>query len=177
MSSTSNPSAGLRIRPAKPRDATRIAALGIQVWLHTYATSGVSGVVADYVLQEFSEGRLVDKIADPQRLVLIAEDAGHLLGYAVLHFAAPQADLRTELETLYVQAHSLGQGIGHALLAEARSAAARGNGSSAIWLTVNARNTRAIAFYQRQGFGEIGETDFMLGGTAHRNLVMVVRPD
>ncbi|WP_374599867.1 N-acetyltransferase family protein [Niveibacterium sp.] len=168
---------GLRIRPAKTRDATRIAALGIQVWLHTYATSGVSGVMADYVLREFSETRLVEKIEDPQRLVLIAEDADHLLGYAVLHFAAPQADLHTELETLYVQAHSHGQGIGRALLVEARSAAARGNGSSAIWLTVNARNDRAIAFYQRQGFVEIGETDFMLGGTPHRNLVMVVRPD
>jgi len=166
-----------RIRPAQRDDALRIAALGIQVWLHTYATSGITNVVADYVLGEYSESRLITKIEDPDRLVLVAEDEDHLLGFAVLHFRAPRDELQTELETLYVQAHSLGLGIGHALLHEARCAAARGNGSSAIWLTVNAQNHRAIAFYRRNGFVEGGEANFMLGGKPHRNLVMVARPD
>ncbi|GAA5174938.1 GNAT family N-acetyltransferase [Niveibacterium umoris] len=166
----------LRIRPAERRDAARIAALGMQVWLHTYATGGVSGAMADYVLSEFTLAKLAARIEDPKRLVLVAEEEDHLLGYAVTNFDARHGDIASELETLYVQAHLLGRGIGHALLLAAHSAAARYHGDSRLWLTVNAQNARAIAFYQRQGFVEAGETDFELGGKPHRNLLMVSPP-
>ena len=45
------------IRSAVAQDAEQIAALGMQVWLHTYATAGVSREMAQYVLKEFTAAK------------------------------------------------------------------------------------------------------------------------
>jgi ribosomal protein S18 acetylase RimI-like enzyme len=163
------------IRPARAEDAHNLAALAIQVWLHTYATDGIREALSRYVLAEFTPARFLERIADPDRLLLVAEDGIHLLGYAGLDFAAaPEAGAgaRTELATLYVQEHFAGRGIGGRLLAAAAEAASGRRGSPALWLSVYHRNDRALAFYRKQGFTERGAFDFEFGGERHRNLVL-----
>lgn len=71
------------MRIATLEDAPRIAVLGAQVWLQTYATAGVSDVIARYVLETFAvryearecrDGRekLTDRAAAPRRLLIIS---------------------------------------------------------------------------------------------------------
>ncbi|MCE0777908.1 hypothetical protein ACK1VC_19560 [Pseudomonas sp. XP2] len=43
----------------------------------------------------------------------------------------------------------------------------------ALRLTVNDSNSRAIAFYLRNGFAVVGETTFQCGADVHRDLVML----
>lgn len=73
-----------------------------------------------------------------------------------------------------VQEHFIGQGIGKALLKAAESEA-RKQSSNALWLAVNARNERAIAFYDHMGYSKVGTTHFVLGDGRHENHVLIGR--
>jgi ribosomal protein S18 acetylase RimI-like enzyme len=42
-----------------------------------------------------------------------------------------------------------------------------------LWLAVNAKNQRALAFYRRHGYTHAGLSAFVLDGVAHENHVMV----
>jgi ribosomal protein S18 acetylase RimI-like enzyme len=82
---------------------------------------------------------------------------------AVWSWSCPSgAGARVELQTLYVQAHFVGHGIGWALL-QAAQGKAQEQSSSPLWLTVNSKNARALAFYARQGYTKVGITYFVLG--------------
>lgn len=165
----------LRVGDAHPDAADRLAVLATQVWLHTYATEGIDADMAAYVLQVLTPAAYAAMLQDPTRQIIVAESGERLVGLAVLNFNAPcEADprLTVELQTLYVQAHFLGEGIGHQLLRAAQAKARTVSVEGRLWLSVNARNARAIAFYARQGYQRIGTMDFVLGSKAHENHVL-----
>lgn len=163
------------IRPATPNDASRIAVLGAHVWIHTYAAAGVSDVIAQYVLATFTLDKTQALIEHPGVVVLVVETESNLAGYLVMRFESHHADVSVEIETLYIQDSFAGRGIGSALLSRARDVATAKTGNRAIWLMVNAQNTRAISFYHARGMTQEGIAYFALGGIKHENRVMVAR--
>jgi ribosomal protein S18 acetylase RimI-like enzyme len=168
----------LSIRLGRPEDASRIAVLATHVWLHTYATDGISADIAAYVLQELTPEKYLRILNDTRSPVLVAESGTNLVGLAVLQFdsACPAGtDSRAELQTLYVQAHFMGRGAGKRLL-RAAEAEARQRSDTVLWLTVNAQNARAISFYARQGYTKVGTTTFVLGEGRHENHVLIGPP-
>jgi ribosomal protein S18 acetylase RimI-like enzyme len=162
-------------RTARREDAARIAVLGAHVWVHTYATAGVSDVIAQYVLTTFTQEKILAVLSDPHVVLLVAEAEANLAGYIVMRLDSFHADVSIEIETLYVQASFSGRGIGSALLVHARSIAMARTGSRAIWLAVNSQNEKAISFYHARGMTQEGITHFDLGGVKHENKVMVAR--
>lgn len=56
---------------------------------------------------------------------------------------------------------------------EAVYSAAAGSGGRSIWLSVWERNRRAMAFYVKSGFREVGSTAFILGTDRQRDRVLV----
>lgn len=178
--SDSSVDSSIQLRPADPADALRLAALAIQVWLHNYATGGVSAPLAHYVLTEFTERKFLARLARQGAALLVAEVEARLVGFAAVGFGLPcPADraCSVELQTLYVQEHFTRQGVGSALLARSE-ALGQARAGSALWLAVNAQNDRARAFYAARGYRHVADTDFALGGQLHRNLVLLapVRP-
>ncbi len=164
------------LRVGRAADAPLLAALATQVFLHTYATRGISAVIADHVLAEFTPAKFSAWLADDTAAVLVAERQAHLVAYARIAFGAvcPVPGGGTvELATLYVQAQSTRRGVGAALLWRAHALAAQ-RAMSPLWLTVNAQNERAIAFYAAQGCTLIGSARFVLGGESHPNHVLVL---
>lgn len=168
---------GYVIRQGLRADAGNLAALAIQVWLHTYATEGVTPAISRYVLSEFTPERFEALLANASAAVLVGEANTNLIGYAVLNFRAfcPESgNSKAELATLYVQEHFVGKGVGSALLESAEALAIQRT-SNPLWLTVNAKNSHAIAFYLRRGYTSLGVTYFKLGNESHKNLVLVGR--
>lgn len=164
----------MRIRRGRAEDADRLAVLAIQVWLHTYATEGISAEIARYVLSELTPQRYGVTLGAPATPVLVAESDAGLVGFAVVRLGVPcpaGTGATAELQTLYVQEHFTGRGAGTSLL-RAAEALACGQGDRAFWLTVNAQNARAIAFYERHGYSSAGIDDFVLGDRRHQNLVL-----
>jgi ribosomal protein S18 acetylase RimI-like enzyme len=64
-----------------------------------------------------------------------------------------------------------GRGIAHQLMAAALELM-QARRCDAAWLGVWEHNPRAIAFYHKFGFAEVGELPFSLGNDSQRDLVM-----
>jgi ribosomal protein S18 acetylase RimI-like enzyme len=166
------------IRAAVAADACSLAALATQVFLHTYATQGISSVIAAHVQSEFTPQKFAVWLGSEATQIVVAEQDAHLLGYARIEFGAvcPERSGSTaELATLYVQEHFAGRGVGSALLAQAQRLASQRT-QQALWLTVNAQNARAIAFYAAHAYSKIGTAWFVLGGERHENHVLLAPP-
>lgn len=165
----------VRIRGAHGEDSNRLAVLATQVWLDTYATEGITGDIAQYVLSELTPEKYLAALNDPATHLFVAEHGESLVGLATVKFGVPcptGASAAAELQTLYVQEHFAGRGVGKLLL-QAAEAKAREHAGSALWLTVNAKNARAIAFYARQGYAKVGTAYFVLGEGRHENHVLI----
>ncbi len=163
------------IRKARDSDAARIAVLATQVWLHTYAIEGISAEIADYTRSELTPDKYLAIQNDALAHIWVAERGAHIIGFAVLNMGVPcpsRASTLAELQTLYVQAHFVGQGVGRQLLSVAEKTAFDLAGMP-LWLTVNAHNAQAIGFYLRQGYTKHGVAEFVLGDQRHENLVLI----
>ncbi len=159
------------IRHAVEADCMSLTALSIQVWLHTYATEGVSDDLAREVLSTFTPAYFREIIADPDYRLFVKVDGDNLLGYILLDL-----DSRCEennfggiaVDTLYVQEHFHGRGIGRALLGHAiDSVGAR------LWLTAWAGNIQALAFYRAYGFVDIGTAWHVFEDQKYENRILV----
>ena len=76
-----------------------------------------------------------------------------------------------ELERLYVRREAIGHGVGAAIMQSCFDEAARA-GYETLWLGVWERNQRAITFYRRWGFEEIGSHVFVLGADRQTDRLM-----
>lgn len=83
--------------------------------------------------------------------LLVAERAGKIFGYAVLWFAADEA----ELGDMAVLPEARGRGLGRWLLDGALAEAAR-RGAKRVYLEVRESNTAARRLYERAGFERAG---------------------
>jgi len=168
------PDPEVSFRLAEAGDALCLGVLGTQVFLDTYATHGIRPTLAREVLLQFSAEALALRLQQPQARVVVAEREGHLIGYAQLTLGATQSLVReaaaAELDKLYVQRPFLGQGIGAALLHRAERLAAE-QGVRVLWLTAWVHNERALGFYARQGYEELGITHYVFENECHENRV------
>ncbi|MDD0812906.1 GNAT family N-acetyltransferase [Curvibacter sp. RS43] len=100
--------------------------MATQVSLHTYCTNGVNTEVAQYVLSELTVERFAVRLTEPQSHILVGEFQEWLVGFAAARFGASCPSIAkstVELQTLYVQEHFIGQGIGRSLLEAAEAKA------------------------------------------------------
>lgn len=145
----------MSILPATVRDAEALTDLHLDVWEEAYGE-----LIPVEVLRERRRTRADrvvrwrQNIAGGPGRTLLAWDDGQLVGFVSTgpRRDEPGAGLPDlEVWALYVRAEVYGRGIGHALLTEAI-------GSAPAYLWVLDGNRRAIAFYERQGFGFDGCT-------------------
>lgn len=163
------------IRQAAPADAPCIAALGLQVFLETYATSGIWPALAREALGSFSVEAIEFQLQLPGAFFLVAEHGDRLVAFA--QFAQPAYEKPEGtfwVERLYVQEPFTRRGIGKALLSRVE-ALARENGATAISLTAWVGNARALAFYSSQGYDDVGPTTFTFEGESYENRRLLKR--
>ena len=163
---------GIHLRPAQPADAPCLGVLSMQVFLETYAPHGIRPDLAREVLQKHSPEATAAALARVDQRLIVAERDGHLLGFAHWRPGAAHegvaADRPAELFRLYVLQRFAGSGLGTRLLRAAEAAAAA-SGAETMWLTAWAGNTRALAFYPRRGYADVGTTAYVIEGIAYEN--------
>ena len=173
--------APLSIRRATPSDARALATFAATAFTDTFAADNTPEDMAAYLAEAFSETRQRTELVDPARIVLIAERGGELAGYAMLHDGAvPSGGASTdlgdamEIARLYAGKRWIGAGVGAALMQSCLDLAAT-CGREWIWLCVWERNARAIAFYSRWGFTDVGSQHFQLGADRQTDRIMARR--
>ena len=162
----------LSFRQAQAADALSLHALATQVFFDTYAIEGIRPALAREAEQKFSTSVLRELLERPASRIVLAEQNGHLVGFAQLRLGTGHALVEeaaaAELERLYVQAPFLRRGVGSLLLARAE-ALARDEGFATLWLTAWAGNARALAFYRSQDYEERGSTMYEIEGDSFEN--------
>ncbi|MEZ8297625.1 N-acetyltransferase family protein [Vibrio splendidus] len=157
------------IRKARVSDCLDLAALSMQVWLHTYATQGLRRKISHYALSTFTENyfqQIINNMAC-ETWVYIKDE--HLVGFIVVDLKSYFKDETNgyEVTTLYVSEHFQGQGVGRQLLDQIKN-----QHGLPYWLSTWVNNHNALNFYENLRFKLIGELSFDLDGELHENHVL-----
>lgn len=162
----------ITFRTAVDEDALCIGVLATQVFLDTYATNGVRPSIAREVLEQFSTAAVLADLSAAGSRFIVAERAGHMIAFAQITLGSVHDLVRArpaaELNRLYVQERFTGSGVGTALLHEAERFAAD-EGAVVLWLTGWSGNHRALAFYRRRRYAELGATSYVFQGEEYEN--------
>ena len=173
---------GFSIRLATPDDASALAAAASIFFRDTFGAANRPEDMADYLAHAFSETRQRAELTESSARVSIATatDAG-IVGYVHVRLGAqPPADSSAppgrsaEIARLYADRRWHGRGLGAALMAAAVASAVEW-GAELLWLAVWEQNPRAIAFYAKHGFVDVGRQEFQLGADRQRDRVMARR--
>ena len=175
----------LTIRPAAPNDAQEVARIRVLGWRFAYQGLVPQGYLDSLNVAEDTE-RMHGYLSQlPQNLppnksapglnsgdsgkrsFMLATRGDAVLGFC--HFSAapnnadrleratPGGEMVGRLHSLYIDPDALGQGVGHALMSHALSTfAAWGCEHATLWVLEG--NSRAISFYERQGWRCTGAT-------------------
>ena len=162
----------IELRPARADDALCLSVLATQVFLDTYATEGIRPTIAREVLAGCAESAFLRAADDAATSLVVAERAGHLVGFAQValgaaHDLAPPG-APAELVRLYVQQPFAGRQLGTWLLRDAERRAAEA-GATVMWLTAWAHNERALRYYARRGYVDRGATTYRFEDESHPN--------
>ncbi|MEV4706472.1 GNAT family N-acetyltransferase [Actinoplanes sp. NPDC049316] len=174
-------------RRAGPADASALHDLAARTFGLATPPGTLQSDIDAFISQHLSPDSFERYLADPARILLVAEEAdGKPHGYAMLvggtitdpDLAATVAGAgegaSIELSKFYVAADSHGTGVASTLMTATLAAAAE-TGAAICWLGVNQRNVRAAKFYAKHGFEIVGTKRFLVGEVWHDDHVRARR--
>lgn len=164
-------------RDARPEDGDSLAAMARTSFLDTFGPLYAPGDLDAFLETAFGPAGLPAQIGDPAyRIRLALDDEGLIAGFAKLSAMTQPVDHpegAMELKQLYVLKDHHGAGIGPALMDWAIDAA-RAQQAPALYLSVYAENWRALSFYRRVGFVQVGVAPFHVGDKIDMDPVMML---
>lgn len=120
----------------------------------------------DYLRTAFHRDALLAELQDKDVSFYFVKVDTQTAGYFKLNENLAQTEVKSvtsiELERIYVLNTFQGSGIGAWMLAEIKRIASE-KGKHFLWLGVWEKNTKAIRFYQRQGFTKFGIHPYFIG--------------
>jgi GNAT superfamily N-acetyltransferase len=172
---------GLVLRRATTADAPRLAAAAAALFRDTFGAANRPEDMDAYLAHAFSETRQRAELSAFDERVWLALDGGEeIAGYVHVRLGArppmgsAPSERPAEIARLYADRRWHGRGLGAALM-DAAVATALEWGGDLLWLGVWEKNPRAIAFYAKHGFLDVGEQEFWLGADRQRDRVMARR--
>jgi GNAT superfamily N-acetyltransferase len=169
--------AALRIRRGTLADAPLIASLGAETFIKSFGPQNTAENLAKHLSKAFGEGVQERELTNPAITYLIAEVDGRTAGYAQVRddgedtppcITGPNP---VEVRRFYVVHDFHGTGIAQALMDACADEAVR-RGGRTLWLGVWDQNPRAIRFYTKWGYEDVGGQTFMLGEDPQQDRVL-----
>jgi diamine N-acetyltransferase len=163
----------MNVRPAAMDDADAISVIATQTFHLACPPDTPEVELTRYAAENLTPECFRSALSRADLRLLVVENEQSILGFSLItaspeNIDIPAADGIPELTRCYVSADQHGTGAAQLLISETLATV-----TSDIRLTVNDQNPRAIRFYQRNGFEQVGETTFVCGADLHRDLVMV----
>ena len=167
--------AAISIRPATCEDAARLSELMRRTFVDAFGAQNRPEDMDDYVAKSYGAEQQLREIESGEMATLVCEVQGVPIAFAQLRRvgspAVEDADA-VELFRFYVDRAWHGRGVARELMREV-SKTAETFGARSIWLGVWERNPRAIAFYGKCGFRDVGTQRFTIGSDEQTDRVML----
>lgn len=167
----------MKIRYATPNDGKMLSELGARTFCETFAKDNISENMETYLKQSFSPEIQFNELSQPDFIFLIAEFEGIPIGYAQLVVNSRDDAIKgirpLEIRRIYATQEYLGKGVGKELM-QAATSEARQRGCDCVWLGVWEKNQRAIEFYKKWGFRQVGTHLFSVGDDLQNDFVMAL---
>jgi ribosomal protein S18 acetylase RimI-like enzyme len=164
------------IRYAIPSDAKNLATLAEETFRETFGHMNSVDDMSLHCASSYSEEIQTAEISDSNKLTLVCESDGKLIAFAQLRWSeAPDcvhAKQPGEIQRIYVSGLWHGKGIAQELMTRCIKEI-ENRGGDVIWLGVWEHNPRAITFYRKIGFSEVGSHVFPLGTDPQRDIIMI----
>ena len=166
----------ISIRRAISQDAENLAAYASRMYAQTFGDFTDPDDLEKYLSKTYGASQQSAEITNKDIRTMIVEFEAQIIGYAqVKRGSTPDcvdSELPVELWRFYVDKPWQGKGIAQDLL-ESTLAAAMELGGRTIWLSVWEENARAINFYSKSGFRDVGSKAFWVGNDCQTDRVMV----
>ena len=165
----------MKVRYGNINDATMLSELGAKTFYDTFAKDNTPENISSYMKKSFSKEMQFNELSKPEIIFLIAELEDEPVGYAKLKMNSNDESVKgtevMEIERIYASQEYIGKGIGKELM-KACINEARQRGCDSIWLGVWEKNLRAVDFYKKWGFCEVGTHIFSVGDDPQNDYVM-----
>lgn len=163
-------------RRAVAADVPALARFGAASFAHTFGHNYPAAELAAYLARAYDPAKVAREVGDPACLTELAVGPdGTILGYAYsgpLDLPLPDPEPGAyELKRLYLDPVLQGQGAAGQLWQGCLSAA-QAAWAPAIYLGVWSANDRALSFYRRLGFTEVGTYHFQVGAVIDVELIL-----
>lgn len=164
------------IRRGSVADAAKLAAFAAKCFEETYSADNDPDDLRAHLDNSYGLAQQTAELADPSVFTILARLDGDLVAYAQVRRNTPPSCVThaapIELHRFYVDQRAHGSGLASKLMEAVQQAVSEFEGRH-IWLSVWERNTRAIAFYKKEKFADVGSTFYMVGPDKQVDRVLV----
>ncbi len=168
--------ARLVIRRGVASDAEALAIFAARTFADTFASDNSAQDMEAHLAASYGIPQQTKELIDSTVITLLAHSGEQLLAYAQVRRRRGPAcvtdDQAVELHRFYVDRPAHGSGVAVTLMSAVHAAAHELDGRH-LWLGVWERNLRAIAFYTKMGFVNVGSHDFYVGPDRQTDHVFV----
>ncbi len=165
----------IKIRIVTKADTEVLALLGRLTWSesHGHYIEDKNDVLK-YLNENFSISITKQNISNPKQFFYIIYVDDLPVGYAKLVVNASNKNITSQnscqLERIFILNDFIPLKIGQQLLDFVEEQAKKMQ-LDTMWLNVYVKNNRAIRFYERNEFKNVGELNFMVNGQGYQNIV------
>ena len=165
----------LTFRPCTMSDLETLRDFSRTNFYENFAHLNTPENMEDYLNEAFDTEKLRGELSNPASFFyfLYADDI--LAGYLKVNEVPAQSDLQDErsleLERIYISKNVQGAGLGQYLMDHAVRFAVQRE-KEYLWLGVWEKNEKALGFYRKNGFYEIGTHTFVMGDDAQTDYIM-----
>ena len=162
-------------RQCRYKDIETLRTLSVKTFTETFLADNTPDDINTYVAEHFSAQQLGRELDDANSMLLLVEYHATAVAYMKLNFEQAQTEREypgsLEIQRIYVLKEFKGMHIGKHLVDTAVEIANREH-LDYLWLGVWEHNSRAIAFYEKQGFKKFTTHSFKLGNDLQQDHIM-----
>ncbi|MEY3240781.1 MAG: hypothetical protein RIR11_2219 [Bacteroidota bacterium] len=165
----------ITLKRVLPADVLDLQQIGKTTFTETFAWCNTSVNMLFYLESGFNTEKLLSQINHPDSEFYFAISDTDIVGYLKVNLAGAQTELQDamslEIERIYVLKAFQGKKVGQMLFDKALQIA-QSYSKTYLWLGVWEENTKAIAFYKKNGFVVFDTHIFRLGEEVQTDYLM-----
>lgn len=168
----------ITIRKIAERDLIELQKIGKLTFEETFSSQNNEENMKEYLENGFATEKIKAELNDKNSEFYFAELDGKAIGYLKINIGQSQTEIKNEnsleIERIYVLKEFHGKKVGQILYEKAIELAKNRNVDYA-WLGVWEENSRAIRFYEKNGFVAFDKHIFKLGNDEQTDIMMKLK--